>query len=645
MKSAYKILKILAILLIGVQIMISCSGVEIEPLPLPKDVHYVPEGDGSGATYTYCVYLNTSQCFSGNFSACPGGGNLSNTCPFPPKGSIPDVPPPNLPVYDYCVYPSFCINGPIFECAGGELSNTCPYPSSSSNSNDLGSSSSSDQLQIYEYCVFVQYGICTEGPFTSCVVGGQLSNNCPFQPIVISSSSSLDVSNSSSSGIFSSSSFVASISSSSFASIVSSSSVFVSGGENGPVAYYGELKASGSNIIGSKTGSTPVQVRGVSLFWSNTGWGGDAFFNATAINAMVDGWKAEIIRVPMGYDIVGGKDYNGSYLPSKTANMDRVHAAISAAIAKGIYVIIDWHAHNAHLGTSDAIEFFTEMASTYGSYDNVIFEIYNEPLCSNGTTNDTGTGNYCPSGFTTWAQIKSYATDVISTIRTYSDNLILVGTPTWSQDVDAVVGSAITASNVAYVLHFYAATHSTSTLGAKINTARSAGLPIFVSEYGTVSADGNGTHNATASNTWMSFLNERNISYCAWAVNNKNEAASFFIPAFSPSTDSYTLTSNMTSSGLYIYNQLASWANSAPWRGGATPSSSSSSNTRCKDSQGREYFCEWASGCFAIDPAYAENPGHTCTYYINECMDYGRGLYVNSTREGAGAYCTGTFIF
>ncbi|MCL2101176.1 MAG: glycoside hydrolase family 5 protein, partial [Fibromonadales bacterium] len=68
---------------------------------------------------------------------------------------------------------------------------------------------------------------------------------------------------------------------------------------NGPVACYGRLKASGNKLIGSKVDSA-VQLRGVSLGWSNPSWESGRFFTAAAVNAMVDGWKAEIIRVPMG---------------------------------------------------------------------------------------------------------------------------------------------------------------------------------------------------------------------------------------------------------------------------------------------------------------------------------------------------------
>ncbi|MCL2102043.1 MAG: hypothetical protein FWH22_10070, partial [Fibromonadales bacterium] len=51
--------------------------------------------------------------------------------------------------------------------------------------------------------------------------------------------------------------------------------------------------------------------------------------------------------------------------------------------------------------------------------------------------------------------------------------------------------------------------------------------------------------------------------------------------------------------------------------------SSSSADTRCKSEQGSPLFCEWSNGCYALDPILADNPGQSCSYYIDECMEYG----------------------
>ncbi|MDR2579828.1 MAG: glycoside hydrolase family 5 protein [Fibromonadaceae bacterium] len=480
--------------------------------------------------------------------------------------------------------------------------------------------------------------------------GGTAVLSCPSDPGASSSSvggassNSAGGASSSSAGGASSSSVGDASSSSTGGGTSSSSSNNVVVGSGGPVSYYGRLTASGANIVGSKTGNTPVQVRGVSLGWSNTGWESQHFFNAATVNAMVDHWKAEVIRVPLG---IGGD--NNDYLTRPAENKARVKTAIEAAIAKDVYVIIDWHAHDFH--QTEAIAFFTEMARDYGSYDHVIFEIFNEPLA------------------VSWTSIRNYSTAVINAIRNAgSNNLVLVGTPNWDQDIDVIIPNPLTDNNVAYVLHFYAGSHPlngsqwTPNFANRINSVRTAGHPVFVSEYGTVNADGNGSHAAAATNTWMDFLNARNISYAAWHVNNKNEGSAFFIPSFTPSASAgWTTTSNMTNSGRYIYDNLVAWANNAPWRGGSGNTASSSSgggtssssggtsNTRCKGTMNSityDLFCQWESGCFAIDPAFAEIPGRTCEQLTDECQYWGArwpnsSVFINVTNEGS-LSCNGT---
>ena len=462
-----------------------------------------------------------------------------------------------------------CAEIPADACSafGGTVIPSCPVGSSSSSFLPGGS-------------VFCRSATgCAEMSAEVCsVFGGEVVVSCPnnTQP-----SSSSVVSGSSSGGVSSSV-----LSSSSSVIVVISSSSAGGGvvvGSGGPVSRYGKLQASGNKLVGSKTGSTAVQVRGVSLFWSNTGWGGDRFFNATAVNAMVDDWKAEIIRVPIGYS------ENGGYA-TDASNLTRVKAAINAAIAKDVYVIIDWHSHNAHNELSAATKFFTEMAQTYGSNDHVIFEIYNEPLDIS------------------WATIKTYASSIISTIRQHSNNLILVGTPNWDQDVNVAASSPISDANVAYVFHFYAYTHPLSSFQSKIKTVLDANLPVFVSEYGTTHADGGNpddgnynTHSASNTNAWHTFMDNNKISSCAWSVNDKYEGSAFFGTTkngtFSQTAANFSNTSMMTASGKYIYEKLNSYAT------GSTPSSSSGGG-------GTGLFCDYGpentygGGCFPIEDDY-----------------------------------------
>jgi endoglucanase len=221
-----------------------------------------------------------------------------------------------------------------------------------------------------------------------------------------------------------------------------------------PVSVNGALHVTGNKILNKN--NQVVSFSGPSYFWSNTGWGAERFYNASAVGYFRTNWNAGVIRAAMGVEESGG-------YRSDASNKTRVKTVVDAAIANGMYVIIDWHTHHAENYQTDAINFFKEMAQTYGTKDNVIYEIYNEPLA------------------VSWSgTIKPYAQAVISAIRAVDpDNLIIVGTPNWSQDVDAASLDPLSGPNIAYTLHFYAATHKAA-LRSKASTALSRGLALFV---------------------------------------------------------------------------------------------------------------------------------------------------------------------
>lgn len=234
------------------------------------------------------------------------------------------------------------------------------------------------------------------------------------------------------------------------------------------------------------------------------------FMNAQSMAWLRDEWGASVIRLAMYLDEDG-------YMRDQATQQrlrGTIDGAIGAAIQTGMYVVIDWHVHpqgdypcsgDPRKYKDFAVEFFQSIAQNYGRFSNIIYEIANEPH---------GVG---------WDQIRSYAEDVISAIRAHDpENLVIVGTPNWSQNVDVAARHALEDKNVAYALHFYAGTHGED-LQRRIDDAMGQGRMVFVSEWGTTQAGGSGGVEDAKTRQWIRFLNERNISWINWSLCAKDE--------------------------------------------------------------------------------------------------------------------------
>ena len=303
----------------------------------------------------------------------------------------------------------------------------------------------------------------------------------------------------------------------------------------GIVSAHGRLHVAGSHIVG-KDGQ-PVSLAGVSYGWSQ--WQAARFYNAGVVNWLKQDWHAAIIRAPLGIHEEDG------YLQHPADNLARVTTVVEAALAADLYVIIDWHDHNAHLHADQAVTFFQDMARRYGKRPNIIYEIYNEPTQ------------------VSWPDaVKPYAEKVIAAIRAIDpDNLIVVGSPHWSQDVDLAAADPIKDANVAYALHFYAGTHK-QRLRDKAVKAMDLGAALFVTEWGTCNADGAGPINDASVKEWLAFLREHQLSHCNWGVYDKRETASILFPRASATGGWQDV--DLSPSGRYVRELIRSWSPSQP---------------------------------------------------------------------------------
>lgn len=315
-----------------------------------------------------------------------------------------------------------------------------------------------------------------------------------------------------------------------------------------PVDVHGKLSISGNRLV-DKTG-VPVQLSGMSLFWS--GWAGQ-FYNRKAVSWLAYDWRISVVRAAIGVE--GNGNYLDSLNKGDIANLQRADSVIQAAIDNGIYVIIDWHDHYAHNHTAKSVEFFQRMATKWGAYPNIIYEIFNEPMGYQAATTTKPAVTAV-----TWKQIEAYSDTVIAAIRSIDpSNVILVGNGSWDQRPTQAIGSFLNDryTNLAYTLHFYAGSHG-SELRDEGQTALDNGLALFLSEWGTSNADGGGGTDKTVyvaeSAEWLAWAAANSLSWCNWSVTNKSEASAALLPA--AGSKGWWDDTLISPSGLWVREQI-----------------------------------------------------------------------------------------
>ena len=180
------------------------------------------------------------------------------------------------------------------------------------------------------------------------------------------------------------------------------------------------------------------------------------------------------------------------------------------------------------------------MARKYGTQPGVMYEIYNEPKAVSWRDN-----------------VKPYAERIVAAIRAIdADNLILIGSPHWSQDVDVAADDPVHAENVAYTLHFYAGMHK-QWLRDKAEKALKKGLALFVTEWGTCDANGDVKVDVESTREWMEFMRKWHLSHCNWAVSDKPETASIVVPG-TVATGGWKA-GELTKSGTLVRRWMREW--------------------------------------------------------------------------------------
>jgi endoglucanase len=300
-----------------------------------------------------------------------------------------------------------------------------------------------------------------------------------------------------------------------------------------PVGQHGRLRVEGTDLV-DKDGH-PVQLKGISSMWLNMETSGFATSGAS-MKWMRDNWNISLFRAAMGVGDDQGNPSGGGYLVNPERMTNYVDRIVENATKLGLYVIIDWHDHVAEDHLDEAQAFFGEMAERYKGNENVFYEVFNEPVP--GIRDRV---NFEVKRAFTWdGDIKPYHEKVLQTIRAHDpQGVVILGTPTWSQEVDLAAANPVAGSNLMYTLHYYSCTH-TGWLRDRAQAARDQGLPIFVTEWGATDASG-GTSNpevcSDESDLWQDWMNTNHISWAAWKLDDCSDTSCLLNSGTRPGSD------------------------------------------------------------------------------------------------------------
>ncbi|MRG48522.1 cellulase family glycosylhydrolase [Chitinophaga sp. SYP-B3965] len=315
-----------------------------------------------------------------------------------------------------------------------------------------------------------------------------------------------------------------------------------------PVAQNGQLRVIGLKLCNQY--GNPIQLRGMSthgIQWY--GWG--SCLTEASLDALAYDWGADVLRISL-YVQEGGYDTDPAGF---TAQVSRL---IEEATERGMYALVDWHQltpgdPNANL--AKAKTFFTAIANQHKNKNNIIYDVCNEP---NGVS---------------WATIKNYGDQIIPVIRAIdSDAVILIGTHAWGsmgisdgRTAQDIVSNPLSFTNIMYTFHFYAKSHGNAYYN-ELNWA-SDRLPVFVTEFGSQEASGDGPNDFTMTQRYIDLMRTKKISWTNWNYSDDNRSGAVWTTG-TCSAGPWT-TARLKPAGTWIRERMLSPADDFP--GGSTP--------------------------------------------------------------------------
>jgi endoglucanase len=302
-----------------------------------------------------------------------------------------------------------------------------------------------------------------------------------------------------------------------------------------PVARNGQLRVCGRQLCNAR--GKAIQLRGMSTHGIQ--WYASCVNNAS-LDVLAKEWNADVLRISM-YIQEGGYETDPAGFTAK------VNDYIEKATARGMYAIVDWHMlspGDPNFNLARAKTFFQQIAARHKDKTNILYEIANEPSDVH------------------WSAIKSYADQLIPVIRAQDpDGVVLVGTEDWSslgasgdgQGVSRILANPVNATNIMYTFHFYAASHDDYYL----NTFRDAisKLPMFVTEFGTQEATGDGGNNFARAQQYLDLMAQNKVSWVNWNYSDDMRSGAVFTQG-TCAAGAYSGTARLKPAGTWIRDRI-----------------------------------------------------------------------------------------
>jgi fibronectin type 3 domain-containing protein len=331
-----------------------------------------------------------------------------------------------------------------------------------------------------------------------------------------------------------------------------------------------------ANLIKDPCGNTVV-LRGldtIDIGSAQTWYGGvtaliDRVTSKTNPEANSPGWYPRVIRLAIYPQDDPGTSGPWYWEPNPDNYYNNLlRPVVNYCKTKDMYAIVDWHyvGQNTYDKRTQTAAFWSYMAPKFANDSHVIFELFNEPL---NTSGGSATAN--------WATLKPDMQNWINLIRAIApNNLILVGGPSWSQQIGPSATSPFTGDNLVMVVHIYPGhwlVYGQSTYTSQVNQAITR-YPVFATEWGFWSTTDT-LLNGTITNygqPLMDYYEGLKISNSAWVTHHTWTPPMFDANGFTSTPSRWALRVGETEMGGFVKDTLYLKRNSdQPVDGDTTP--------------------------------------------------------------------------